>query len=208
MSAPSETSLEISPETSKITTITSRCIPLNRNNVDTDQIIPARFLKGTSKAGLGEKLFYDWRYLENGSPNPEFVLNNAKYAGAILISAHNFGCGSSREHAPWALKDYGFQAVIAISFADIFRNNSLKNQLLTVILPESVVLKLLADVEQDPSLQVTIDLPRQAVLIPGQADQHFDVDPYRKKCLMEGLDDIGYTLSHRSAVEAYELAHS
>lgn len=188
----------------KVTTIQSTCIPLNQNNVDTDQIIPARFLKGTSKTGLGEKLFYDWRYLENGSPNPEFVLNNAKYAGSVLVSAHNFGCGSSREHAPWALKDYGFQAVIAISFADIFRNNSLKNQLLTVILPEPVVLKLLADIEQNPELQVSIDLAQQTVQIPGQPEQRFDVDPYRKKCLIEGLDDIGYTLSHVKEIEAYE----
>jgi 3-isopropylmalate/(R)-2-methylmalate dehydratase small subunit len=192
----------------KVTTISSRCIPLNRNNVDTDQIIPARFLKGTSKAGLGEKLFFDWRYLEDGSPNPEFALNQSKYAGSILVSAHNFGCGSSREHAPWALKDYGFQAVIAVSFADIFRNNSLKNQLLTVILPEPVVLKLLEDIEKNPELQVTIDLPNQTVKIPNQPDQPFDVDPYRKKCLMEGLDDIGYTLSHLKNIEAYESALS
>jgi 3-isopropylmalate/(R)-2-methylmalate dehydratase small subunit len=190
----------------KITTITSRCIPLNRNNVDTDQIIPARFLKGTSKAGLGEKLFYDWRYLENGSPNPEFPLNNSRYSGSILVSAHNFGCGSSREHAPWALRDYGFQAIIAISFADIFRNNSLKNQLLPVILPEAVVLRLIADIEQDPNLQVTIDLPEQTVHIPNQPAQRFAVDPYRKKCLMEGLDDVGYTLSYLQEIEKYEAA--
>lgn len=190
----------------KITTITSRCIPLNRNNVDTDQIIPARFLKGTSKTGLGEKLFYDWRYLESGSPNPEFPLNNPRYSGSILVSANNFGCGSSREHAPWALKDYGFQAIIAISFADIFRNNSLKNQLLTIILPEPVVMKLLDDIEQNPELQVKIDLPSQTVQLPNQPDQHFDVDPYRKKCLMEGLDDVGYTLSHLQEIEKYEAA--
>ncbi|HEY9744609.1 MAG TPA: 3-isopropylmalate dehydratase small subunit [Oculatellaceae cyanobacterium] len=193
---------------SKITIIQSSCIPLNRNNVDTDQIIPARFLKGTGKAGLGEKAFYDWRYLEDGSPNLDFPLNNPRYSGSILVAAHNFGCGSSREHAPWALRDYGFQAVIAISFADIFRNNSLKNQLLPIPLPESVVLKLLSDIEQDPSLQVTIDLPNQTVKIPGQPDQHFVVDPYRKQCLMEGLDDIGYTLSHLADIEAYEAKHA
>lgn len=192
----------------KVTSISSRCIPLNRNNVDTDQIIPARFLKGTSKAGLGEKLFYDLRYLEDGSPNPEFPLNQSKYSGSILVSANNFGCGSSREHAPWALKDYGFEAVIAISFADIFRNNSLKNQVLTVILPEAIVLKLLDDIEKNPELQITIDLPNQIVKIPNQADQHFDVDPYRKKCLLEGLDDVGYTLSHLQNIETYEAALS
>ncbi len=192
----------------KITTIQSTCVPLNQNNVDTDQIIPARFLKGTTKTGLGEKLFYDWRYLENGSPNPDFSLNNARFQGSILVAAHNFGCGSSREHAPWALKDYGFQVILAISFADIFRNNSLKNQVLTIPLPEAVILQLLETIEQNPALQVTIDLPNQQVKIPGQADQRFEIDPYRKQCLMEGLDDIGYTLSQLPAIEAYEAAHA
>lgn len=192
---------------SKVSTITSRCVPLNRNNVDTDQIIPARFLKGTSKAGLGEKLFYDLRYLEDGSPNPEFPINQSQYSGSILVSANNFGCGSSREHAPWALKDYGFQAIIASSFADIFRNNSLKNQVLTIILPESVVLNLLESIERNPSLEVSIDLPSQTVKIPGQVDQRFEIDPYRKKCLLEGLDDIGYTLSQLTSIEQYERVH-
>ncbi|MCE3236181.1 MAG: leuD [Vampirovibrio sp.] len=192
----------------RVTVISSTCVPLNRNNVDTDQIIPARFLKGTTKAGLGEKLFYDWRYLEDGSPNPEFVLNNPRYSGSVLVAAHNFGCGSSREHAPWALKDYGFQVILAISFADIFRNNSLKNQLLPIPLPEPVMLKLLDDIERDPSLTVTVDLPNQTVKIPGQPEQHFDVDPYRKQCLLEGLDDVGYTLSHVADIERYEAAHA
>lgn len=196
------------PETRKVTTITSTCVPLNRNNVDTDQIIPARFLKGTTKAGLGKQLFYDWRYDEAGNPRPEFTLNQSKYSGSILVAAHNFGCGSSREHAPWALKDYGFQAILAISFADIFRNNSLKNQLLPIPLDEAIILKLLADIEADPTIVVVIDLPNQVVKIPGQPDQHFDVDPYRKKCLMEGLDDIGYTLSHQDAIKTYEAAHA
>lgn len=192
----------------KISTVQSSCIPLNRNNVDTDQIIPARFLKGTTKTGLGQKLFFDWRYLEDGSPNPEFTLNNPKYAGSVLVAAHNFGCGSSREHAPWALKDYGFQVILAISFADIFRNNSLKNQLLTIALPEAVIMGLLDSIEADPSLQIQVDLPSQMVKIPGQPDQKFDIDPYRKQCLLEGLDDIGYTLSHLSDIEAYEAAHA
>jgi 3-isopropylmalate/(R)-2-methylmalate dehydratase small subunit len=194
--------------TNRVTVIESTCIPLNRNNVDTDQIIPARFLKGTTKAGLGEKLFYDWRYLSDGSPNPEFVLNNEKFTGSILVAAHNFGCGSSREHAPWALKDYGFQVILAISFADIFRNNSLKNQLLPIPLPEPIILKLLDDIERNQSLKITVDLANQRVSIPGQPDQHFDVDPYRKKCLMEGLDDIGYTLQQLPDIEAYEAAHA
>ncbi len=190
----------------KINQISSSCIPLNRNNVDTDQIIPARFLKGTTKTGLGEKLFYDWRYEADGSRKPDFPLNNVRYSGSILLAAHNFGCGSSREHAPWALKDYGFQAVIAISFADIFRNNSLKNQLLTIALPEPVVLKLLDDVEQNPAIAVTIDLANQTVQIPGQPEQRFEIDPYRKQCLLDGLDDIGYTLSHLKAIEVFETS--
>jgi 3-isopropylmalate/(R)-2-methylmalate dehydratase small subunit len=192
---------------SKITTVTSTCVPLNRNNVDTDQIIPARFLKGTTKTGLGQKLFYDWRYNDQEQPLPDFALNNTRYSGAILMAAHNFGCGSSREHAPWALKDYGFQAIIAVSFADIFCNNALKNQVLTVALPEPVVMALFEAIEQDPSLKVTIDLSRQTVTIPGQPEQRFDVDPYRKKCLLEGLDDIGYTLQYLPQIEAYEKAH-
>lgn len=192
----------------KLSTIQSTCVPLNRNNVDTDQIIPARFLKGTTKTGLGQKLFFDWRYLEDGSPNPEFTLNNPKYTGSVLVSAHNFGCGSSREHAPWALKDYGFQVILAISFADIFRNNSLKNQLLTIPLAEDVIMPLLAAIEADPAIQVHVDLASQTVKIPGQADQKFDIDPYRKQCLMEGLDDIGYTLSHLNSIEVYEAAHA
>jgi 3-isopropylmalate/(R)-2-methylmalate dehydratase small subunit len=193
--------------TNRVTVISSTAVPLNRNNVDTDQIIPARFLKGTTKAGLGEKLFYDWRYLADGSPNPEFVLNNSKYKGSILVAAHNFGCGSSREHAPWALKDYGFQVILAISFADIFRNNALKNQVLTIALPEPVILKLINDIEENPSLSMTVDLANQRVSIPGQPDQSFDVDPYRKKCLLEGLDDIGYTLQTLPEIETYEAVH-
>ncbi|WP_303674509.1 3-isopropylmalate dehydratase small subunit [Vampirovibrio chlorellavorus] len=192
----------------QLTRIESTCVPLNQNNVDTDQVIPARFLKGTTKVGLGEKLFYDLRYLSNGQPNPDFVLNNPKFGGQILVAAHNFGCGSSREHAPWALKDYGFQAILAVSFADIFRNNSLKNQLLAIALPEPVILSLLAAVEANPALAVSIDLPRQVVAIPGQPDQPFEIDPYRKQCLMEGLDDIGYALSHLSWIEQFEAAHA
>ncbi len=193
----------------RMKTIISNCVPLNRNNVDTDQIIPARFLKGTTKAGLGEKLFFDWRYNEDGGDRQDFPLNQGQYAGGkILVAAHNFGCGSSREHAPWALKDYGFQAIIAVSFADIFKNNSLKNHLLPVALPEPVVMKLLADVEANPYLTVEIDLEQQVVKIPGQPPQRFDIDPFRKTCLMEGLDDIGYTLSHLKDIEAYEAAHS
>jgi 3-isopropylmalate/(R)-2-methylmalate dehydratase small subunit len=192
----------------KISTLSSTCVPLNLNNVDTDQIIPARFLKGTTKAGLGKSLFYDWRYLPAGQPNPEFPLNNPRYSGSILVAAHNFGCGSSREHAPWALKDYGFEVILAVSFADIFRNNALKNQILPIPLPEPVIMSLLDAIDADPALSVTVDLASQSVSIPVQPTQHFDLDPYRKKCLMEGLDDIGYTLQHLDAIQAYEAAHA
>jgi 3-isopropylmalate/(R)-2-methylmalate dehydratase small subunit len=188
----------------KLTTITGTCVPLNRNNIDTDQIIPARFLKGTSKVGLGKNLFQDWRYDDAGQPLPDFVLNNPVYGGPILVAVHNFGCGSSREHAPWALKDYGFQAIIAISFADIFCNNALKNSLLTVALPESAVLRLLDDIAATPSTKVSIDLAAQSVDLPHQTAQRFEIDPYRKQCLLNGLDDIGYALSQASAIEAYE----
>ncbi len=192
---------------SKFISLTSRCVPLNRNNVDTDQIIPARFLKGTTKVGLSGKLFHDLRYLPDGNPNPDFVLNNPKYQGKILVATHNFGCGSSREHAPWALKDYGFQAILAISFADIFKNNSLKNKLLPVELPEPVIMKLLDEIEKNPQLEITIDLASQEVHIPGQGTVGFEIAPYRKKCLMEGLDDIGYTLSHMESIKRYEASH-
>jgi 3-isopropylmalate/(R)-2-methylmalate dehydratase small subunit len=188
--------------------VTGLCVPLNRNHVDTDQIIPARFLKGTTKTGLGKHLFQDWRYESDDAPRADFVLNDPRYGGPrpILVAAHNFGCGSSREHAPWALKDYGFRAIIAISFADIFRNNALKNGLLAVALPEAAVLRLLAELEADPGLEVTIDLPAQRVTLPNQSPQAFDLDPYRKQCLIEGLDDIGYALRHLPEIEAYEAA--
>ena len=187
------------------TVLTERCVPLNRNNVDTDQIIPARFLKGTSKTGLGQSLFYDWRFNEDGSLNSSFSLNDKRYTGgSILVAAHNFGCGSSREHAPWSLKDYGFQAVIAISFADIFCNNATKNGLLPIALPESTVVRLFSMIESDASLAITIDLPSQVVRIPGLPDAAFDIDPFRKTCLLEGLDDIGYTRKHLATIEAYE----
>lgn len=200
----------MSPIKQTLSQIESRCIPLNRNNVDTDQIIPARFLKGTVKTGLGKNLFYDWRYLSDNVPNPEFALNQPRFEGGhILVAAHNFGCGSSREHAPWALKDFGFQAILAISFADIFKNNSLKNHVLPIALPEPVILDLLERVERDPSLIVSISLPEQRVRIPkadgsGVDEISFEIDPFRKTCLMEGVDDVGYTLSHVDDIDAFE----
>ena len=190
-----------------ITVIQSSLTPLNRSDVDTDQIIPARFLKGTVKTGLGEKLFHDLRYLPNGSANPEFILNHPQYQGSkILIAFHNFGCGSSREHAPWALKDYGFQAVLAVSFADIFKNNALKNGLLTITLPETVILHLLQEASSKPEQTLKIDLPSQTVTLPSGKTEHFDIDPYRKRCLVEGLDDIGFTLGFAKEIESFETA--
>ena len=189
----------------KITKLKSRCVPVNRNNVDTDQIIPARFLKVTTKQGLGQMLFYDWRYSEEGSLREDFALNNREYHGArTLVAPHNFGCGSSREHAPWALMDYGIRVIIAISFADIFQNNSMKNGLLPISLSERFVMQLLNDVAKNPRLELCVDLPSQIVQVEGYAEQSFEIDPFRKKCLIEGLDDIGYTLTHKPDIETFE----
>lgn len=193
----------------KFSVLTSTAVPVNVNNIDTDQIIPARFLKGTSKAGFGARLFHDWRYDNAGQPRSEFILNQPAYKEAkILLAPHNLGCGSSREHAPWAIVDYGFRAMIAISFADIFRNNSLKNGLLPVALPEPVVMKLIELTTGNPALTLTIDLAAQEVRIPGLETQTFEIDPYRKKCLLNGLDDIGYTLSHQQAIADFESRHT
>lgn len=193
--------------TQPFTRLVARALPLRQENVDTDQVIPARFLTGTVKTGLGEHLFHDWRYLPDGSANPAFVLNDARYHGAqILIAGANFGCGSSREHAPWALVDYGFRAILAPSFADIFNNNALKNSLLPVALPADVIEALMARVEADPGLDIVIDLAARSVVLPGSAPLGFEIDPFRQRCLLEGLDDIGYTLTHASAITAYEQA--
>jgi len=191
----------------KLTVLTATGVPLRQDNVDTDQVIPARFLKGTSKAGLGDSLFYDLRYLPDGTPNPAFVLNAPQYKGGqILIAGDNFGCGSSREHAPWALTDYGFKVIIAPSFADIFKNNAMKNQLLPVSLPLNIVEAIMKAVEDNPSLSITVDLPNQQVLAAGFDPASFQIDPFRKQCLTEGLDDIGYTLQYVDTITAYEAA--
>ncbi len=189
------------------TTLHATAAPLRAENVDTDQIIPARFLTAVTKAGMGKGLFAAWRYLPDGSPNPDFVLNKPEFAGAqILISGKNFGSGSSREHAVWALTDYGFRAVIAPSFADIFYNNALKNGLLPIPLSEATVNMLMDLVEEDPSVRIFIDLPAQTVTLPDGQQHPFDIDPYRKTCLIQGLDDLGYLLANLPAIEAYETA--
>ena len=188
--------------------------PMDRENVDTDAIIPKQFLKSIKRTGFGPNLFDEWRYLDHGEPgqdiasrkpNPDFVLNQPRYAGAsILLARRNFGCGSSREHAPWALEQYGFRALIAPSFADIFFNNCFKNGLLPVVLPEHEVDKLFDDVAAFPGFQLTIDLPRQRVVKPDGSEVEFDVQPFRKYCLVNGFDDIGLTLRHADKIKAYE----
>ena len=183
----------------------SRLVPLPHNNVDTDQIIPARFLKTISKQGLDKQLFYDWRYDAQGSPKPDFILNQPRAEGAhILLAGDNFGCGSSREHAPWALTQFGFRAVISTSFADIFKQNSLKNALLPIVVPPDVHATLFALLAQDPDIEVTIDLASQTVTLPDGHAVEFPVDPFSKHCLLEGLDELGYILKNEPAIAAYE----
>lgn len=189
-------------------TLNATAVPLRAENVDTDQIIPARYLTAVTKAGMGEGLFAAWRYRPDGQLNPDFVLNQPQYAGAeILIAGRNFGSGSSREHAVWALTEYGFRAVISPGFADIFYNNALKNGLLPLTLPEEMVDMLLDLVEEQPDTRILVDLPAQTVILPDGQQASFDIDPYRKQCLLEGLDDLGYLLAQDAAISAYEQAH-
>ncbi|WP_374673047.1 3-isopropylmalate dehydratase small subunit [Ideonella sp.] len=188
--------------------------PMDRANVDTDAIIPKQFLKSIKRTGFGPNLFDEWRYLDAGEPgqdpatrrpNPDFVLNQPRYQGAsILLARDNFGCGSSREHAPWALEQYGFRALIAPSFADIFFNNCFKNGVLPIQLPESQVARLFDEVAAFPGYQLTIDLRRQVVVKPDGTELPFDVQPFRKYCLVNGFDDIGLTLRHADKIRAFE----
>jgi 3-isopropylmalate/(R)-2-methylmalate dehydratase small subunit len=179
--------------------------PLPTVNVDTDQIIPARFLKTTSKQGLDKQLFNDWRYDAQGNPDPGFILNQPRVAGAqILLAGDNFGCGSSREHAPWALTQFGFRAVISTSFADIFKQNSLKNSLLPIVVPPDVHAELFAAVEADPGAVIRVDLATQTITTPNGRKVEFPVDAFSKHCLLEGVDELGYILQHESDIAAYE----
>ena len=189
--------------------------PMDRENVDTDAIIPKQFLKSIKKTGFGPNLFDEWRYLDQPGepgvpesarkPNPDFVLNQPRYAGAsILLARRNFGCGSSREHAPWALEQYGFRAIIAPSFADIFFSNCFKNGVLPIVLPESTVSQLFDEVHAFPGYQLTIDLERQVIVRPQGAEIAFDVLPFRRYCLLNGFDDIGLTLRHKDKIAAFE----
>jgi 3-isopropylmalate/(R)-2-methylmalate dehydratase small subunit len=187
------------------TTLTSSVIPLPQSNVDTDQIIPARYLKVTDRAGLAEGLFFHWRYQSDGSPRPDFPLNRPEYQGAqVLLAGDNFGCGSSREHAPWALSGWGIRAVISTSFADIFRNNALKNGLLPVIVDEPTHQELFRQMQTDPSARVVIDLESQTLLLPDGYTATFPVDPFSKTCLLQGVDELGYLLMHEAQIAAFE----
>ncbi len=182
--------------------------PLDRVNVDTDQIIPKQFLKRIERTGFGEFLFHDWRRRPDGTLNADFVLNQPRYQGAsVLVAGRNFGCGSSREHAPWALADYGFRAIVAPAFADIFTNNCLKNGLLTVVLPEGVIAEILERAEKTPGYQLTVDLEKRLVRDAGGLAANFEIDDFSRHCLLEGLDDIGLTLQHEREIAEYETRH-
>ncbi|MBI4311151.1 MAG: 3-isopropylmalate dehydratase small subunit [Chloroflexi bacterium] len=189
--------------------VTGKVAPLDRANVDTDQIIPAVHLKRVERTGFGQFLFEAWRKLPNGKPNPDFVLNKPQYRDAtVLVVGPNFGSGSSREHAPWALQDYGIRTVIAPSFADIFRNNCYQNGMLPVVLPQEAVDHLLRQAEANPQYQVTVDLERRMVIGSDEYIARFEIDEFRRHCLLNGLDDIGLSLQHEDKIAAYEKAHS
>jgi len=188
----------------QFTTLTSRVMPLPVNDIDTDQIIPARFLKATDKAGMGDNLFADWRYNADGTPNTDFVLNNPESAGCqILLAGDNFGCGSSREHAPWALTAYGFNVVISTSFADIFRNNALKNGLIPIIVDDEMHKMLFDLAEEAPRAELTVDLASQTVSYPGGSFS-FNIDPFNKSCLLNGVDELGYIMGFEKEIAEFE----
>ena len=189
----------------KFDILESTCIPLPLENVDTDQIIPARFLSLTTREGFGEHLFRDWRYDKSGNKNNEFVLNDTKFKGRILVAGKNLGCGSSREHAVWAIADYGFRAVVSSFFADIFKNNCLNNGLLPVVVSEDFLKNLLDRIQNYPETIVRIDLKQQSLIVMPGDSTRFDINPYKKECLMNGLDDIDYLLGIRDMIRAYEL---
>ena len=188
------------------TKLTGLAAPLDRANVDTDQIIPKQFLKRIERTGFGQFLFFDWRYESDGkTPNPDFELNAPRYRGAtVLIAGKNFGCGSSREHAPWALDDYGFRAILAPSYADIFYNNCFKNGMLPIVLPDETVDTLMHRAQQTPGYQLTVDLEAQTISDGDGLSLSFDVDPFRRHLLLNGLDDIGLTMQHEGDISAYE----
>ena len=191
------------------TTFTGKIVSIPTENIDTDQIIPAQFLKVTDKNGLGDNVFFNWRFLPDGSPNPDFVLNQPQAQNVeVLVAGDNFGCGSSREHAPWALMAFGFRVIISTGFADIFRNNSLKNGLLPVIVDEDTHRQLQSLAEEDPSTRISIDLPNQRIVLPDGRQIGFPLDPFSKHCLVNGIDQLGYLREKLPAVENYENTHA
>jgi len=190
----------------KFSTLTSQAIPLNIANVDTDQIIPARFLKATDKKGFGDNVFRDWRFDKLGNPNSEFTLNNPVYSGSILIAGDNFGCGSSREHAAWALVGFGFKVIVSSFFADIFKGNALNNGLLPVQVSEGFLEQLFTAIDTDATTQFEVNLETQTISIKGtDLNESFEIDPYKKTCMINGYDDIDYLLSKKQLIEAFEL---
>lgn len=189
--------------------LTSRVVALPNENIDTDQIIPARFLRAVDKVGMDKHLFADWRYNRDGTPRPDFILNQPSAAGAqILLAGDNFGCGSSREHAPWALTAFGFRAIISTSFADIFRSNSLKNGLLPIIVDKETHKDLFDLVEEIPNVELTVDLAAQTLNLPGGRAVKFPIDTFARVCLLEGVDELGYLLKHDDQISAFEKAHA
>lgn len=190
------------------TTLTGVVAPLEAMNVDTDQIIPKQFLKRIERTGYEDTLFFDWRFNKDGSLNPKFEMNQPRYKGAsILVTKANFGCGSSREHAPWALNDYGIRCILAISFADIFFNNCFNNGMLPIVLPADTIEQMFKEIRSTPGYQLTIDLPTQQIRKPNGTTIPFDVDPFKKDCLLRGLDQVGLTLLHEDKISSYERAH-
>jgi len=191
----------------KFITLKSSAVPLSIENIDTDQIIPARFLKATTRKGFGENVFRDWRYNSDDTPKVDFVLNNTTYTGKILVAGKNFGCGSSREHAAWSIYDYGFRVVISSFFADIFKNNALNNALLPIQVSDEFLKKIFFAIEKNPKTQITVDLSQQKVILEDGSSESFDINAYKKTCMMNGYDDIDYLLSLRDEIKHFELAH-
>ncbi len=189
----------------KFITLTDTVVPLEIENVDTDQIIPARFLKATDKAGFGENLFRDWRFDKDDNPNPDFPLNQSEYKGSILVAGNNFGCGSSREHAAWAIKAYGFKVVVSSYFADIFKGNALNNGVLPVQVSPEFLEKTFLEITKNPSIEIKVDLENQEISIPStEISENFDIDSYKKTCLINGFDDIDYLVSKKDAIRKFE----
>jgi 3-isopropylmalate/(R)-2-methylmalate dehydratase small subunit len=191
----------------KFITLKSTAVPLAIENIDTDQIIPARFLKATTREGFGQNLFRDWRYNSDDTPKSDFILNQPTYSGKILVAEKNFGCGSSREHAAWSIYDYGFRVVISSFFADIFKNNALNNALLPVQVSDEFLKKIFAAIQKNPSTQITVDLSQQKVMLEDGSAETFEINAYKKTCLMNGYDDIDYLLSLRDEIKHFELTH-